>query len=234
MNEHLKEILRHLHGLQTMRDIAQQANLVDKIHSIQNWQNQRVLVSQQHLLQQPANHSALQFLINQCLTTQSFVQLEQELEKINPSWSKILPNKALALLASTLRLHSLNFELDFALAKQLGDTSLNKDNYADAYLACKNTPLRHQQISVLQQLGRDLTDYVQMPALTSLLFLYKAPAKMGDLSTLLLFFEDTFIAFKEVQNEVAFFDTFIAQEKKLMTHLLAPHLPNPLPDVTAL
>ena len=52
MTDYTKQIVRHLHGLNTMQEIAEKAEIMSTIRAVQSWQCKRLLVTHQHMYQQ--------------------------------------------------------------------------------------------------------------------------------------------------------------------------------------
>lgn len=132
MTDISKQIIRHLHSVKTMQEIAHKANLLTTIRALQTWQCQRLLLSHQLLYQQDNYRAALDFFISELYGATDFSQRDQDIARVAPKMSKLLPDKALQSLASALQLNSLSFELDFAMAKLLQDKDINRDTYLAA------------------------------------------------------------------------------------------------------
>jgi len=231
MSEHTKQIIRHLHGLKTMQEIAEKAGLMTTIRAVQAWQCKRLLATHQQMYQQKRFKPAVEFFINELYGPNDFSQRDQDIARIVPKMSKFLPEKALQSLASALHLNTLSFELDFDLAKKLVDTEINRDTYAKAYISCNNLTTRQQQIDYIRTLGNDLADVVKLKGISSLLFISRKPAKMAGVLALHEFLEKGFKSFKNLGNVEDFITPVMDREHQIMQQLANPNLPNPLPDV---
>jgi hypothetical protein len=231
MSDSTKQIIRHLHGISTMQEIADKAGLIPAIRDVQTWQCKRLLVSHQHMYQQNRFKPAVEFFINELYGPNDFSQRDQDIARIVPKMSKFLPEKALQSLASALHLNTLSFELDFALAKKLESTEINRDSYAKAYVSCDNLATRQQQIDYIRTLGNDLAEVVKMKGISSLLFISRKPAKMAGVLALHEFLEKGFKAFKNIGNVEDFIVPVVNKEHQIMQQLVNPNSPNPLPDV---
>ena len=162
MTDFTKQIVRHLHGLNTMQEIAEKAEIMSTIRAVQSWQCKRLLVTHQHMYQQKRFKPAVEFFINELYGPYDFSQRDKDIARIVPKMSKFLPEKALQSLASALHLNTLSFELDFDLARKLVNTEINRDTYASAYVSCDNIANRQQQIDYIRTLGHDLADVVKI------------------------------------------------------------------------
>jgi hypothetical protein len=231
MSDCTKQIIRHLHGISTMQEIAEKAGLMPSIRAVQAWQCKRLLVSHQEMYQQKRFKPAVEFFINELYGPNDFSQRDQDIARIVPKMSKFLPEKALQSLASALHLNTLSFELDFDLAKQLVGVDISRDSYAKAYVNCDNLSTRQQQIDYIRTLGNDLADVVKMKGISSLLFISRKPAKMAGVLALHEFLDKGFKSFKNLGNVEDFITPVVNKEHEIMQQLANPNVPNPLPDV---
>lgn len=231
MNSCTKQIIRHLHGIETMQEIAIKAGLMSTIKAVQIWQCKRLLASHDEMHQQKRFAPAVEFFINELYGPNDFSQRDQDIARIVPKMSKFLPEKALQSLATALHLNTLSFELDFTLAKHLVDLKINRDTYADAYIRCDNLVKRQQQIDYIRTLGNDLADVVKMKGISSLLFISRKPAKIAGVIVLHEFLEKGFKSFKNLGNVQDFITPVINKEHQILQQLANPNIPNPLPEV---
>ena len=231
MSDSTKQIIRHLHGISTMQEIAEKAGLMTSICAVQTWQCKRLLASHQHMYQQKRFKPAVEFFIDELYGPNDFSQRDQDIARIVPKMSKFLPEKALQSLASALHLNTLSFELDFDLARKLADAEVNRDTYAKAYASCDNLATRQQQIDYIRILGNDLADVVRMKGISSLLFISRKPAKMAGVLALHEFLEKGFKSFKNLGNVQDFIIPVVNKEQEIMQQLANPNSVNPLPDV---
>ena len=231
MSEHTKQIIRHLHGLATMQEIAEKAGLIDTIKAVQTWQCQRLLITHQDMYQQKRFKPAVAFFINELYGPNDFSQRDQDIARLVPKMSRILPDKALQSLASALHLNKLSFELDYDIAKHIEGQPITRDSYAKAYVDCDNLAARRQQIDFTYMLGKNLADVVKMKGIKTLLFISRKPAKMAGVLALHEFLERGYKAFKHLGNVNDFIPPIINTEQDIMRQLHTPNTPNPLPDV---
>lgn len=230
MSDSIKQISRHLHGVNTMREIAEQANILETMRAVQNWQCQRLLLSHQEMYQQKRFKPAVEFFVEELYGPKEFSQRDHDIARVVPKMAKLLPEKALVSLASALHLNALSFELDFAMARKLHGLTIDRDSYAQAYRECNNQVLRQQQINYILTLGRDLANVVQMKGITTLLVLSRKPAKLAGVIALHEFLEHGFKAFKKLGEVDDFVIPVVNFEQALLTQLFDKSAANPLPQ----
>jgi hypothetical protein len=230
MSDSIKQISRHLHGVNTMREIAEQANILETIRAVQNWQCQRLLLSHQEMYQQKRFKPAVEFFVEELYGPKEFSQRDHDIARVVPKMANLLPEKALVSLASALHLNALSFELDFAMARKLHGLTIDRDSYAQAYRECNNQVLRQQQINYILTLGRDLADVVRIKGITTLLVLSRKPAKLAGVIALHEFLEHGFKAFKKLGEVDDFVIPVVNFEQALLTQLFDKSAANPLPQ----
>ena len=230
MSDSIKQISRHLHGVNTMREIAEQANILETIRAVQNWQCQRLLLSHQEMYQQKRFKPAVEFFVEELYGPKEFSQRDHDIARVVPRMAKLLPEKALVSLASALHLNALSFELDFAMARKLHGLTIDRDSYAQAYRECNNQVLRQQQINYILTLGRDLANVVRMKGISTLLVLSRKPAKLAGVIALHEFLEHGFKAFKKLGEVDDFVIPVVNFEQALLTQLFDKSAANPLPQ----
>jgi hypothetical protein len=230
MSDSIKQISRHLHGVNTMREIAEQANILETMRAVQNWQCQRLLLSHQEMYQQKRFKPAVEFFVEELYGPKEFSQRDHDIARVVPKMANLLPEKALVSLASALHLNALSFELDFAMARKLHGLTIDRDSYAQAYRECNNQVLRQQQINYILTLGRDLANVVQMKGITTLLVLSRKPAKLAGVIALHEFLEHGFKAFKKLGEVDDFVIPVVNFEQALLTQLFDKSAANPLPQ----
>ncbi|WP_158971105.1 hypothetical protein [Paraglaciecola sp. L3A3] len=218
----IKQINRHLYGIQTIQEIAKNAGVTESIDALQGWQNQRFLISHKTLHQDINSKKALEVLVYKIFSRQELIAKDIDNSELIAKACKFLPKELLSTLASALQLNLVCLELDFELAQITKTTSINQDIYTHAYLASYNIPLRQKQLSSLKQLGDNLANLNLYWGIASLLNLYRYPAKYFALTPLHEFIELIFHAFNQVSSCEEFFHAIVAKESELMPEYLDP------------
>lgn len=236
MSDNTKQIIRHLHGVMTLQDIAQKGDLLPTIRAVQAWQCKRLMTSHQDMYKQTKFKPAVTFFVNELYGPKDFSQRDKDIARVAPKMAKLLPESALQSLVSALHLNELSFELDFDLAKKLKNQGINRDDinrntYLDAYRACDNRATRQQQINFIEVLGKDLAEVVKMRGISALLLLSRKPAKLAGVQSLHEFIETGFKAFKNLGNVDDFILPIVRFEQDLMKQMFDVSQPNPLPEV---
>lgn len=231
----VEKIIAHLHQVNARRTLAEQMNLLGSIQQLQHWQCKRLLATHDALAQKPAYAKAMGFFVDELYGPKDFSQRDADLMRVIPKLAKALPQKAMHAIEQALWLNALSFDLDMAVAQEIGDNAVNRDNYARAYHQVGRASDRAQQIAIVSALGEQLADVVKIPGIGLLIKLSRRPAKMAGLISMHEFLERGFIAFKDLGDVKAFINPVVATETALNNQLLDGQFDltteNPLPDV---
>ena len=234
-----QEIVKHIHRVNALRDMANQLNIMPLIHQLQDWQCQRLLVSHDDLAQQKRYQKAMAFFVEELYGPKDFSQRDADLVRVIPKLAKVLPDKAMNAMDDALSLNALSFVLDMAMAQYMDANypgePIHRDSYAQAYRHIGRAEDRAHQIAIISHLGDQLADVIKIRGIGMLISLSRRPAKLAGLLALHEFLERGFNAFKAIGDVQSFIQPVLMREKALMQTLLddTVKLPeqNPLPVV---
>lgn len=234
-----QEIIKHIHRVNALRDLANQLGVMPIIHQLQHWQCERLLVTHDDLAQQKRYQKAMAFFVDELYGPKDFSQRDADLVRVIPKLAKVLPDKAMNAMDDALSLNALSFDLDMAMAQYLQahfpDEPINRDNYALAYRHVSRIDDRTHQIDIISHLGDQLADVIKIRGIGMLISLSRRPAKLAGLLALHEFLERGFDAFKALGDVQSFIQPVLVREKAIMQTLLSDELTlpedNPLPVV---
>lgn len=234
-----QEIIKHIHRVNALRDLANQLGVMPIIHQLQHWQCERLLVTHDDLAQQKRYQKAMAFFVDELYGPKDFSQRDADLVRVIPKLAKVLPDKAMNAMDDALSLNALSFDLDMAMAQYLQahfpDEPINRDNYALAYRHVGRIDDRTHQIDIISHLGDQLADVIKIRGIGMLISLSRRPAKLAGLLALHEFLERGFDAFKALGDVQSFIQPVLVREKAIMQTLLSGELTlpedNPLPVV---
>lgn len=234
-------IIQHLHQVNAYRDLAERMGLLPAIARLQDWQCQRLLASHQDLAGQPRYQAAMGFFVDELYGPKDFSQRDADLARVIPKLSKLLPDKAMKALDDALALNALSYDLDMKMTQSLAAQAdsdkieINRDSYARAYRDVGERDKREQQIHIIEHLGGELADVINIRGIGMLIKLARRPAKVAGLLSLHEFLERGYNAFHAIGDVHSFIDPVMQREHALMEALFAPELDidneNPLPHV---
>lgn len=234
-----QQIIKHIHRVNALRDLANQLGVMPIIHQLQHWQCERLLVTHEDLAQQTRYQKAMAFFVDELYGPKDFSQRDADLVRVIPKLAKVLPDKAMNAMDDALSLNALSFDLDMAMAQYLQShfpkEPINRDNYALAYRNVGRMKDRAHQIDIISHLGDQLSDVIKIRGIGMLISLSRRPAKLAGLLALHEFLERGFNAFKALGDVQGFIQPVLVREKAIMQSLLSDDLTlpedNPLPVV---
>ncbi|WP_394223246.1 FFLEELY motif protein [Alteromonas gracilis] len=235
----VQQIIKHIHRVNALRDLANQLGVMPIIHQLQHWQCERLLITHDDLAQQKRYKKAMAFFVDELYGPKDFSQRDADLVRVIPKLAKVLPEKAMNAMDDALSLNALSFDLDMAMAQYLNthypDEPINRDSYAEAYRHVGRKDDREHQIDIISHLGDQLADVIKIRGISMLISLSRRPAKLAGLLALHEFLERGFDAFKAIGDVQSFIQPVLVREKALMQVLLSEDLTlpeeNPLPVV---
>ena len=178
-----QEIIKHIHRVNALRDLANQLGVMPIIHQLQHWQCERLLVTHDDLAQQKRYQKAMAFFVEELYGPKDFSQRDADLVRVIPKLAKVLPDKAMNAMDDALSLNALSFDLDMAMAQYLKahfpDEPINRDNYALAYRHVGRIDDRTHQIDIISHLGDQLADVIKIRGIGMLISLSRRPAKLA-------------------------------------------------------
>ena len=230
-----QDIIKHIHRVNALRDLAQRMDIMPTIHQLQQWQCERLLASHDDLANQARYQKVMQFFVEELYGPKDFSQRDADLVRAIPKLAKVLPDKAMNAMNDALALNTLSFDLDMQMAQYLNDKTLDRNTYALAYRYVGRKTDRERQIDIIYHLAEQLADVIKIKGISLLISLSKRPAKLAGLLSLHEFLERGFNAFKAIGDVHSFITPVLERERALMYALFDENLDitmnNPLPYV---
>lgn len=211
-----KQIVRHIHGLLTMQEIAKKSDLNESIKAIQSYQKLRFLDTHQSLYKTKNNNPILIFLAEQLFGSLNFnLSLGDPIENMDKSL-RYIPKDAQKVLAALLQLKALCLELDFDLAQRLKHSEINADTYDLAYVAENNYALRQKQIEAINTFHQQLHFLTRIRGISFLFFIYQKPAYKLGFQELFNTMKKGYESYQELTKPDEFINTLMCNETQVM------------------
>lgn len=191
------------------------------------WQAGRFPRSYPDLLASARYRPAAEFFLSDLYGPTDFSKRDEELERIVPVLTKILPDAAVHTLAVAVELDALSESLDAAMVGALhlalkgAAGEISERSYAAAYRACANREAREKQIVLIVQIGQALDRLTRKALAVSALHLLKKPAQISGLAELHDFLDRGFGAFRHMKGADEFLDIIHGRETRIMDNLFA-------------
>lgn len=193
---------------------------------LQNWQRERLTHTYEDFLAHESAAPACRFFLEELYGGMNFRERDQEVARVEPLMTRMLPKKALHALAEALQLQAISLEFDMGMAgllRRRGVTGLDVSVYADIYRAYGHRPEREKQILLLRKLGHELERLVKMPLLVQLLRALRGPARAAGFGLLQAFLENGLRSFRQLGDAELFVESIHAREWRAMNQLFSGH-----------
>lgn len=210
--------------------------LLPEIATLRDFQSRRLATTHADLLAHPRYRPAAEFFLTDVYAPRDFSQRDADMQRFYEGVSRVLPERAVSILADVVALANLTNELDERLARalvtELGVTdTITPEQYAAGYRLCDNYEDRRRQIKLIGDIGRGIDRLIHIPFVSVALRLAHAPAVLAGWGDLQHFLERGFGAFKHMKGAAEFLDTIDRREMAILDRIFAAH-PEPS-DMTA-
>jgi len=211
------------------------------VAAIKQFQRDRLARAHADLLQSERYRLAARFFLDELYGVKDFSFRDEELARMIPSMSRLLPSAALGALADAIELDAISEELDQAMAalheSATGEATqppgglpdaasrrvqphalppLTQARYDDLYRAVGRRSVRARQIDLVEEVGRELDRLVGKPFLFRVLKGMEGPARLAGLGRMQSFLVAGFEAFRHMRGAEDFIRTIAARERALM------------------
>jgi hypothetical protein len=221
--------------------VLEPRNRDPRLPELRRWQMQRLAASFKRFLEDPVSRPAAEFFLSDLYGDHDFSGRDNDVARILPLMTRILPVHMIATTGDALALSALSHAFDLRMAEALSRMldvrqAIDACSYAEAYRMVGHARLRREQIVLIERIGAALDAAVHAPTLWRLLQLSRLPAKLAGLGALQSFLERGFGAFRVLGGADDFVGTIVAQEIEVSRRLLAGDpdpfaaLPGAVPD----
>lgn len=188
---------------------------------IQDWQRRRFRNTYADFAARESDRPACEFFLQELYGGLGFRERDQDVSRVEPIMSRLLPDKALLALTEALQLQRLSLDLDLFMAGELriNDYSeIDEKCYEQIYRTVGRRPLREKQIGMIRNLGHELQSLTRTPVLLGLVKAVRKPAIAAGYSRLQSFLEKGLSAFRQLQDPDEFVEAIYQREIGLMQH----------------
>jgi hypothetical protein len=192
---------------------------------LKEWQAARLARTYADLLADSRHRPAAEFFLSDLYGPKDFRTRDEELARVVPIMTHMLPARALATLLEAVKMDTLSESLDTAMVlalRQTGRTrAIDWSAYVAAYRHCGRRPDRELQIALIDKIGKTLDRLTRMPLIDLSLTLMKTPAQLSGLGALQSFLQGGFEAFSFMKGADEFLAIVMQRETLLMQELFA-------------
>lgn len=197
--------------------------------AVQHWQVELLARRHRRFLDDPRYAPVTRFFLEDMYAL-DLGCLADEAERALPIATRIMPRAALHAAAVALRLNSLTGQLDERVAEilfeEMAVRKITPESYAQAYRDASTRELRHQQLTLLRELGGDLDRHVRSRVIYGTFRLASRPAQLAGLGGLYGFLDRGFSVMRPMDSARQYICQFTDVEHKIVDNLFDHH-PDP-------
>lgn len=200
---------------------------------LRTWQADRLARTYADLLANPRYLPAARFFLEDLYGPKDFSERDDEVARILPTMTRLLPVSAVQTFALAVELDCLSEQLDAALANALREANaadkplvIDAPRYAAAFRRCANRPDRERQVALVGEIGVALDALARKPLIAKAVEMMRVPAHAAGLGELHEFLERGFLAFRHMQGASEFLAVIDQRERRILDRLFAG-APNP-------
>ena len=218
--EAMREGLARVRG---MRAAARSAG--EDRQALRAWQAERLARTYADLLSDPRYRPAATFFLADLYGPKDFGERDDELARILPTLTRLLPVSAVRTFARAVELDCLSEELDAAQIAALradratGPLEIDAARYATAFRRCRNRAARERQVALVGEIGRALDALARKPLIAGAVEMMRTPAHAAGLGALHSFLERGFRAFRHMRGAEEFLAVIDRRERRLLGRL---------------
>ncbi len=182
------------------------------------WQSERLARTHADLLASPRYASTATFFLSEIYGPKDLSRHEEEVRRILPLMSKVLPVPGLETVCDAIELNALSESLDADMVAALGKKvfALDEAAYMEAYRAVGRRSERERQIALISHLGTSLDKLTRKSFIGAALSMMRKPAMLAGLGDLQTFLERGYGAFRTMKGAGEFLDTIASRELALL------------------
>jgi hypothetical protein len=201
---------------------AEDASLGERRSFLRRWQAARLARTHQDLLESSRFHGAAEFFLVELYGPKDLSRHIEEVRRIAPVMTKILPESGLATVAHALELNVLSESLDGAMVEALGAgaATITIATYGAAYRKIGRAADRERQIDLIALLGEALDKLTRQRFVGMALTMMRKPAELAGLGELQGFLERGYRAFGAMRGGAGEFVSIVVKRERAISEAL--------------
>ncbi len=186
---------------------------------LRDWQAARLGRTHRDLLDSARFGAAAKFFLTDLYGPQDISRHIQDVRRIVPLMTRVLPNSGLATVAHAVELNAVSESLDGAMVEALGDKMVFLDEalYGAAYRGIGRAEDRARQIDLIELLGNALDKLTHLHLIGATLKMMRKPAALAGLGELQAFLERGYSAFGAMRGGAGEFVTLVVSRERAIS-----------------
>ena len=203
---------------------VEDATFSERRAKLRGWQGARIARTHGDLLESRRFGAAAEFFLTDIYGPRDLSRHIEEVRRIVPMMTSVLPDSGLATVAHAMELNALSESLDGAMVEKLGERAadITEEAYAEAYRAVDRAEDRERQIDLIELLGQALDKLTHLRFIGMTLRLMRTPAVLAGLGELQAFLERGYAAFGAMRGGAGeFVSTVVGRERAISRAIFA-------------
>jgi hypothetical protein len=160
---------------------------------------------------------------------------DQDLARVVPAMTRMLPNKALQTIAVAMELNSRILKINISICRDLCKTSGPASNISERnyYVACRRVGSLDEWLELVEltrQVGHSLNHVVKIPMIGTILRAMRSPARLAGFGTLQDFLETGYHTFTAIKDADQFLEDISERTANVFRKIYEEPLENLAPD----
>jgi len=202
--------------------IVEDAGFGERRALLRDGQAARLARTHRDLLESRRFHDAAEFFLTDLYGPRDLSRHIEELRRILPVMTSVLPDSGLATVAHAMELNALSESLDAAMVERLGEKApeITDALYGEAYRAVGRAQDRERQIDLIALLGEALDKLTHIRFIGMTLKMMRTPAQLAGLGELQAFLERGYAAFGAMRGGAGEFVSIIVTRERAISRAL--------------
>ncbi len=201
---------------------TEDAAFSEKRSRLRSWQAERLARTHRDLLESRRFRAAAKFFLTDLYGPTDISRHIEEVRRIVPVMTRVLPDSGLATVAHAVELNVLSESLDGAMVEALGDraAAIDEGAYANAYRTIDRVEDRARQIDLIELLGKALDKLTHIHFIGMTLKMMRGPARLAGLGEMQAFLERGYSAFGAMRGGASEFVTIVVDRERAISGAL--------------
>ena len=187
------------------------------------WQLEYMLPFYEDLRTTADRAAAVDFVVSD-LTGINISERDQELAKVVPVMSRMLPAKALDVVAKATQLNARVLGINLSICHELYadisiDTTITEAMYCSACRRASHLEECLELVHLTAEIGRSLDDVIRIPMMGLMLRAMRTPARLAGFGVLQVFLETGYKTFNALEDIDRFLDDMTVRMTEVFTRV---------------
>jgi hypothetical protein len=203
-------------------------DLLNNYERFVTWQLDYMLPFYEELRASDDYAAAVDFVVSD-LTGMGVSQRDHDIARIVPIMSKMLPEKALQVMASAMELNARVLDINLSICRDLFenkafDTAISESDYRAACRKASSLDECLELVHLIEDVGRSLDHVIRIPMIGVTLRAMRAPARLAGFGALQVFLEKGYTTFIALEDVDQFLDDMTLRMTEVFTKIFAEPL----------